>query len=245
MNQHESIFSGSTSSRSAIVRKVSPRSFPLSSRRILPSGLALPPTKRDGHCANCLGQEDLNHAIQTPWKERSASFRVVPRHDDLRRRLRLGLAQGGKPQGLRRLSGSRRQLHRHGQLLHQRHQRVVPRRIHAGPSGAAGLGDQVHPQPSRQRSQRCGQSAEEHGAGRRGQPEAAPNRLHRSLLAAHLGSTHPHRGSDAGLRRSRASGQDPLCGSLRHARLGRRQSQHAGGTAGLDAVCRDCRSSTA
>ncbi len=46
----------------------------------------------------------------------------------------------------------------------------------------------------------AGQPAEEHDAVGRGQPEATPDRLHRPLLAAHLGQDHADRGGDAGLR---------------------------------------------
>ena len=64
--------------------------------------------------------------------------------------------------------------------------------------------------PPRQRPQRGRQPPQEHGAGGRGQPEAAQDRLHRPVLAAHLGPDHARRRSHAGLRRPGAAGQNPL-----------------------------------
>ena len=59
-----------------------------------------------------------------------------------------------------------------------------------GPPGARRAGDQVHQRHARHRPQRRRQPAQEHDAGGRGQPEAAQDRLHRPLLAAHLGPDH-------------------------------------------------------
>ena len=51
-------------------------------------------------------------------------------------------------------------------------------------------GDQVHQRHARHRPQRRRQPAQEHDAVGRGQPEAAQDRLHRPLLAPHLGPDH-------------------------------------------------------
>ena len=75
----------------------------------------------------------------------------------------------------------------------------------AGPPGAHRPGDEVHQRRSRHRPERRWQPAQEHGAGGGGQPQAAQDRLHRPLLAPHLGPDHAHRRSHAGLRRPRAA----------------------------------------
>ena len=103
-------------------------------------------------------------------------------------------------------------------------------------SGRAG--DEVHQRHARHRPQCRGQPAEEHDAGGRGQPQAAPDRLHRPLLAAHLGQDHAAGRGDAGVRRPRAAGQDPPRRRLRHGGVGCRPGQHAGRAARLDAVRR-------
>ena len=65
--------------------------------------------------------ESFDHAIPTAWQVWPAGLGTVPRHDDLRRGLGLGLVEGRESPDPRRLLRGGRQLHRHRQRLHQRH----------------------------------------------------------------------------------------------------------------------------
>ncbi len=180
--------------------------------------------------------------LPTAGPQRPARLRPVPGHDDLRRGLGLGLGQGRGAQDLRRLPRGGRQLHRHRQHLHQRLQRKHGRRVHRRAPRGNGHRHQVHQRrerihrQTRHRRQRGRQPAQEHGPGRRGQPQASGHGLHRPLLAALLGRDDPGGGSHARVRRPRARGQGALRRRLRHARVGRVQVEHPGRTARLDAV---------
>src|ERR1700719_2064979 len=78
------------------------------------------------------------------------------------------------------------QFHRHRELLHQRDERIVSRRVYGGPSPECGPGHEIHHVCSGHRSERGWKPAQEYDAGRGSKPEAAANRLHRSLLGPHV-----------------------------------------------------------
>src|SRR5580704_552990 len=74
------------------------------------------------------------------------------------------------------------QFYRYRQPLHKRDQRIVPRRVYPGPPPEPRDGHEIQPRHSGHRSERGWQSAQEYGAGSGSEPQAAANRLHRSLL---------------------------------------------------------------
>src|ERR1700688_4942445 len=74
----------------------------------------------------------------------------------------LGFSQGRSTQSVRRLSRGRGQFHRHRQLLHERDERIVSRRVYEGPSREHGAGYEIHHVRSGHRSE-CGwQPAQKH-----------------------------------------------------------------------------------
>ncbi len=112
----------------------------------------------------------------------------------------------------RPLPRARRELHRHGQHLHQGTQREDPRgllpdRSRRRPSRSRGHRHQVRRQPLAHGSQRRRKRHEGHD-GRRAPLAAAPaDRLHRPPVVPLLGSPHPHRGTDARDGAAGAAGQ--------------------------------------
>ena len=83
--------------------------------------------------------------------------------------------------------------------LHQRDQRIVPRRVYAGPPPERGVGHEIHQRPSGHGPERGRQPAQEYGAGRRSAASSgcAP------IISTFIGST-----SGTRLRRSKRSCAD-------------------------------------
>ena len=113
-----------------------------------------------------------------------------------------------------------RQLHRHRQLLHQGPLREDHRRPHRPPPArrdrlviATKFSGNLYPGDPN------GGGAGRKIVDQRLRALAAPpaDRLHRPVLAAHLGHEHAHRGDDGGARRPRAGRQGPLHRRLGHA----------------------------
>src|SRR6266508_4477436 len=108
------------------------------------------------------------YEIQTTRKFWTAGFGNGSWNNDLWRRLGLGCRKGRSAKGVRRLPRGRWQFHRHRKRVHERDERIVPRRIYAGPP-------------------------QEYEAGSGCESQAARNRLYRSLLGSYLGSDHTGR----------------------------------------------------
>src|SRR5882724_881112 len=86
-----------------------------------------------------------SYELPTFGQQRTSSFRSSARHDDLRRGLGLGFGKGRGTKGVRRFPRGRRQFHRHRELLHQRDERIVPRRVYGGPPPESRDGNEIQP----------------------------------------------------------------------------------------------------
>ena len=171
---------------------------------------------------------------------------LVPGDDDLRRGLGLGFVEGREPEGPRRLLRGRAAT---SSTPPTSTPTAPARRSWASSSRAnrdrAVVGDQVHQRHARHRPERRGQPAQEHDAVGRGQLEAAPDRLHRPLLAAHLGQDDADRRGDAGVRRPREAGKDPPRRACRTWPPGRSPGRTRWPSCGAGRRSWACRSSTA
>ena len=177
-------------------------------------------------------------ALPSTRPEGPSRLGTVPRHHDVRRGLGLGGRQGREPGHVRRVPRRRRELRRHGQPVHQRHEREAARGVHARPPRERGDGHQVHERHAGHRPERRREPAEEHGPGVRGVAQAAADRLHRFVLAAHLGPDDARRRGDAGVRRPRAAGEGFVRRRERRAGLVGRPGEHDRRPPRVDAVRR-------
>ena len=146
-----------------------------------------------------------------------------------------------------RYTRTRRQLHRHRQLLHPEPLREDPRRPHRPPrrpTRPSGDRDQVQRQPVSGRSQRWRLGPQIVDQRLRKLAAAVADRLHRPVLAAHLGRQHPDRGNDGRTRRPRCGRQGSLHRCFGHPGVEDRGSQPDCPFPRLVQLSSACRSST-
>ena len=161
------------------------------------------------------------HANSQSRRLRPARFRRRPRLQQFRpahrpRNLAQGDPQGDRPR--HHAVRHRRHLCRHGRLRDR-----ARRRARRPPQGHR-AGDEIF-QADEQRRHQAGRLAPLHHVRGRSQPEAAEDRLHRSLPAARLRSADADRGDPARARRSRAPGQGALHRQFEFSGLAHRRSR--------------------